>query len=809
MDIADWLRALGLGQYEHSFRENGIDADVLPELNDQHLKDLGVSLGHRLKMLRAIRERAGEASPAPQPTDKATVPHAAPDTAERRQLTVMFCDLVGSTAMATRLDPEDLREVIGAYHRCVAKTVQRFRGFVAKYMGDGVLVYFGYPQANEDDAELAVRAGLKLVTKVAELHPRSDVALQVRLGIATGLVVVGDLIGSGASQEHAMVGDTPNLAARLQAMAEPGSVLIAESTHRLVQSLFDYRDLGPVEVRGFSQPVRVWEVAGASAYTSRFEALHAGPLTPLVGRGEEIDLLLRRWSQAKQGMSRVVLMSGEPGIGKSRIVESLVERLAAEPHTRLRYFCSPHHRDSALHPIIRQFEHVAGFDREDTAATKRDKLSAALSLAPTTETDEALIAELLSLPTAGLPSPQAASPQKRRQLLLEALVRQIESLAGQEPVVMVFEDLQWIDATSLELLSLLVEHSPSLRFMLVATFRPEFSPPWIGQPHVTMVTLSRLDTREAEAMVETVAGGSPLPREVLDQIVARTDGVPLFIEELTKTVIDGEWLQRENGRYALTGPAPTAAIPTTLHASLVARLDRAAPVKDVAQIGAALGREFSFKLVASVTGLSDRVLVQALEQLVSAELIWRRGVPPNALYTFKHALVQDAAYGTLLRGRRQELHARIAAVLEAEFTEMIEAQPEILARHYTEAGLALPAIAYWKKAGDWAARRSANLEATAHLTRGLEMLRALPDKRPCRRGTRASDGARSGPHDNPLLGRPRGRRRLCQCTAARAADWPLGRALSYRLGVMDRGLQRRPCRSGVAIRRGSVRTRAP
>jgi class 3 adenylate cyclase/predicted ATPase len=626
------------------------------------------------------------------------------------------------------MDPEDLREVIGAYHRCVAKTVKRFRGFVAKYMGDGVLVYFGYPQANENDAELAVRAGLKLVTKIAELRPRPDVALQVRLGIASGLVVVGDLIGSGSSQEQAIVGDTPNLAARLQAMAGPGSVLIADGTHRLVQSLFDYRELGPVEVKGFAQRLPVWEVLGPSAYASRFEALHAGPLTSLVGRGEEIDLLLRRWSQAKEGAGRMVLVSGEPGIGKSRIVESLAGRLAAEPHTRLRYFCSPHHRDSALHPFISQLEHVAGFAREDAASVKRDKLRAILSLASTAQGDEVLVAELLSLPTDGPPSVDAGSPQKRRQLLLQALVRQVESLAALEPVLMVFEDLHWIDATSLELLSLIVERAPSMRVMLVVTHRPEFAPPWVGQPHVTMVTLNRFDTGEAEAMVERVTGGSALPREVLDQIVARADGVPLFIEELTKAVIDGGWLQREEGRYTLAGPVPTAVIPTTLHASLVARLDRVAPVKDVAQIGAALGREFSFELVASVTGLSERVLVQSLEQLVAAELIWRRGSPPNAIYTFKHALVQDAAYGTLLRGKRQELHARIAAVLEAGFTEMVEAQPEILARHYTEAGLVLPAIAYWRKAGQRAAKRSANLEAIAHLRRGLEMVEALADR---------------------------------------------------------------------------------
>ncbi|SEF15007.1 Double zinc ribbon [Rhizobiales bacterium GAS191] len=680
--------------------------------------------------------RSADSTAPPQPlaTRLSPAPPAAVSTsdtspgAERRQLTVMFCDLVGSTAMAARMDPEDLREVIGAYHRCVAKAVTRFRGFVAKYMGDGVLVYFGYPHAHEDDAELAVRAGLKLMTKIAELHPRPEVALQVRVGIASGLVVVGDLIGSGASQEQAVVGETPNLAARLQALAEPNTVLIADSTHRLVKSLFEYRDLDTVSLKGFAEPVAAWEVVGASAYASRFEALQSGTLTPLVGREEEIDLLLRRWRQAKDGAGRVVLLSGEPGIGKSRITETLVERVAGEPHTRLRYSCSPHHSDSALYPIISQLERAARLDRDDSPIAKRDKLRALLSLASTSAEDAALITELLSLPIDMLPVPVAVTPQRRKQMMLEALVRQVEALARQEPVLIVFEDLHWIDATSLELLSLMVERARSVRVMLILTFRPEFVPPWVGQAHVTMLTLSRLDTRHAEAMVERLAGGRTLPPEVLDQIIARTDGVPLFVEELTKAVIDGGWLQREDERYVLTGPLPSAAIPTTLHASLVARFDRVAPVKDVAQIGAALGREFSFELVASLTGLSERALAQALEQLVSAELMYRRGAPPDAIYTFKHALVQDAAYATLLRGKRQELHARIADVLEAKFPETVETEPEILARHCTEASLTERAVAYWKQAGERAAKRSANVEAAAHLRRGLQLIEALPDR---------------------------------------------------------------------------------
>jgi class 3 adenylate cyclase/predicted ATPase len=640
----------------------------------------------------------------------------------------MFCDLVGSTEMAARMDPEDLRDIIGAYHRCVAKTAARFRGFVAKYMGDGVLVYFGYPRAHEDDAERAVRAGLKLVAKVAELQPRPSLCLQVRVGIASGLVVVGDLIGSGSSQEQAIVGETPNLAARLQTSAKPNTVLIAESTRRLVKSLFDYHDLGAAPLKGFAEPVMAWEVIGARDFASRFEALQSGTLTPLIGREEEIQLLLRRWRQSKDGAGRIVMLAGEPGIGKSRITETLVERVASEPHVQLRYFCSPHHADSTLYPVITQLERAARFEREDSPAVKRDKLRALLAAAADTAEDAALIGELLSLPSEGASLPDATTPQKRKQMMLEALTRHVAALARREPALLVFEDLHWVDATSLEFLTLLVERARSMRLMLIVTFRPEFAPPWVGQSHVTMLTLSRLDAEDAEVMIARVTGGRALPAEVLDQIVARTDGVPLFVEELTKAILDGGWLRLEDEKYVLTGPLPTAAIPTTLHASLVARFDRVGPVKEMAQIGAALGREFSFELMASLTGIAENDLARSLEQLVAAELVHRRGTPPHATYTFKHALVQDAAYGTLLRAKRQELHARIAEVLEAKFPETTETQPEILARHSTEAGLTRPAIDYWRRAGERAAKRSANVEAIAHLKRGLDVIEASPEK---------------------------------------------------------------------------------
>ncbi|MBV9739751.1 MAG: AAA family ATPase [Hyphomicrobiales bacterium] len=648
--------------------------------------------------------------------------------AERRQLTVMFCDLVGSTELAAGMDPEDLRDVIGAYQDCVAKVVKRFQGFIAKFMGDGVLVYFGYPKASEDDAELAIRAGLKLRRKIAELNARPGLSLSVRIGIASGLVVVGDLIGSGSSQEQAIIGETPNLAARLQAIAKPSTVIIAESTHRLVGSLFDYRDLGSIALKGFAAPVAVREVIGARAHGGRFEALHAGTLTPLVGREEEIEIVLRRWSQAKEGAGRVVLLAGEAGIGKSRITETILERLLSEPHLRIRWFCSPHHTNSALFPIIGSFERAAEFEREDSPKIRREKLQAVLDEVPTSQEDAALIGELLSLPGAPVASIQAATPQKRKEMTLEALVRRMAGLAAQKPVLALFEDLHWIDATSLEFLNLLVERTRSMRLLLVLTFRPEFPSPWIGQSHVTMIALSRLDAAEAEVLAERAVGGRALPVEVRKQIVARTDGVPLFVEELTKAIIDGGWLREEGDKYVLTGPLPAAAIPTTLHASLVARFDRVAPVKEVAQIGAAVGRQFSFELMASLIELQPQALADVLEQLVSAELVHRRGTPPDAIYTFKHALVQDAAYGTLLRAKRQELHARIADVLEAKFPETAATQPEILARHCTEANLTTRALVFWQRAGERAAQRSANVEAIAHFQQGLDLIEVSPDR---------------------------------------------------------------------------------
>jgi class 3 adenylate cyclase len=567
--LSAWLEGLGLAQYARVFAENGVDLEALPLLSDRDLERLGVLLGHRRRLLKAIAELAPSSAATPV------------FEAERRQLTVMFCDLVGSTALSARLDPEDLRAVIGAYHRGVAAVIERAGGFVAKYMGDGVLAYFGYPRADEHDPERAVRAGLALVELVAGLDTAVGTPLQARVGITTGLVVVGDLIGEGEARERGVIGETPNLAARLQALAEPGAVVISASTRRLTGGLFDYEDLGAVEIKGLVEPVAASRVLRESGAESRVEALRA-TATPLVGRDEELALLQRRWQQAASGEGYVVLVSGEPGIGKSRLAQTLVDRLAGEPHTRLRLFCSPHHQVSALYPTITQLQRAAGFRREDTADERLDKLGAVLGQA-TNDVGEAapLLAALLSLPAGERYPPLDLTPQKQKE--------------------------------------------------------------------------------------------------------------------------------------------------KTLQASLLARLDRLAPEREVAQIGAALGRQFSHELIGAVAAMPPAQLDNALAQLVGADLIYRRGTPPDAEYTFKHALVQDAAYSTLLRERRRQLHARIAATLEDRFPEIVAAQPALLAHHSTEAVLSEKAVDYWLAAGRQAWGRSAAAEAVALLRRALVLVPALPD----------------------------------------------------------------------------------
>ena len=725
-EVRNWLDGIGLAQYADAFEANDIEFDLLGQLDDQMLKDIGVSsAGHRLRMRNAIAKLGpvvtiSKDESAPRPAKVSEIR----DAAERRQVTVMFADLVGSTALSARMDPEDLREIFSAYQKCVAETVQRFGGFVAKYMGDGVLIYFGYPKAHEDDAERAVRAGLELIAAVTAL--KSPFPLQTRVGIATGLVVVGDLIGSGVAQEHGIVGETPNLAARLQGIAEPNMVAVAEGTRRLLGNLFEFEDLGAKDLKGIAGPVRAWAALRASSAEGRFEALHAAGLTALVGREEELELLLLRWSRGKQGEGQVVLVSGEAGIGKSQLTAALLERLSGETPTRLRYFCSPQHTDSALYPIISQMERAAGLAHDDKPQAKLDKLDAVLAQTSTSTEDAALFAEMLSLPNDGRYSALDLAPQQRRQRMLEALTSQLAGLARQQPVLMICEDAHWVDPTSLEVLGRTVDRIKTLPVLLIVTFRPEFTAPWVGQSHVTSVTLNRLEEREAAVIAARLAGNKELPADVLAEIVERTDGIPLFVEEMTKAVLEAE-SEGAARRTVAAAPSPAFAVPASLHASLMARLDRLGEPRRVAQIGAALGREFSHELMVAVTSLPRQQLEAALDALVAAGVIFRRGVPPNAEYTFKHALLQDVAHGSLTRRSRQELHAQIASVFEQAFPGLAAGQPERLAHHHAEAGALEKAAAYGLKAGLRALAQSAMTEAAAQLRNGLRLLSSSPE----------------------------------------------------------------------------------
>jgi class 3 adenylate cyclase/tetratricopeptide (TPR) repeat protein len=635
-------------------------------------------------------------------------------TAERRHLTVMFCDLVGSTELSTRLELEDLQELIGAYQKTVTEVVTGFGGFVARRVGDGSLVYFGYPQVGEDDAEQAVRAGLALIQ-----HLKLPERLQVRIGIATGLMVVED-----AALNQEVVGETPNLAARLHSLAEPNTIVIADATRRLLGSLFELEDLGLQTLKGFPQMQRSWRVLGEAHFKSRFEGLRSSDAT-LVGRDEDIELLLRRWAQVKTGQGRVILISGDPGVGKSRLTTTMIDRLGDEPYTSLPLFCLPHHEGSALFPFINHLERAARFEPGDTSDAKLDKLEALLAESSSTDEDLALLADLLSLPTERYP-PLAFTPLRKREKTLEALLRQLVTLAERSPVLLIVEDLHWMDPTSRELLDLTIERIERLPVLLVATFRPEFQPPWADRSHVTTMTLGRLNRHQGAVLVRHLTRGAhTFPEELIEQIVARAEGVPLFLEEVTKAVLEtGENLEHP-GEIVLHG---ILSVPLPLYASLMARLERLGAVpREVAQIGATIGREFSFELLAIVAQKPEPELKRSLERLVEAGLVSERGEPPHSIFLFKHALVQDTAYSTLLRGPRRQLHARIAQALEEAFPDTAASRPELVARHLNEAGLGERAILYWQRAGELALRASAVAEALRHLSNALRVLGGLPD----------------------------------------------------------------------------------
>jgi len=729
-DIAHWLDGLGLGEYAAVFVENDIDLEILPHLLDEDLAGLGLSLGHMRKLQVAVKALSVDEPPALPTSPLSQELEPQPVEAERRQVSVLFCDLVGSTALSGRLDPEDMRDVMRHYQDAVARAVVQCDGHVANYLGDGIVVYFGWPRAREDQAERAVRGGLAALAALATEPMQDGELLQARIGIATGAVVVGDLSGEASHQTDAVSGQAPNLAARLQALAEPGQIVIDGATRQLLGARFELEDIGTHTLKGLDGSVPGWRVRGEAIVESRFDATHFGHLTKLIGREEELALLLSRWSRAAAGDGQVVLLSGEAGIGKSRIVRGLREHLGSAPHTPLRYQCSPHFTNSALYPVISQLERAAGFARDDPLDERFAKLEGVLAETERSkEQTAALLSALLSLPIDKRYPPLNMSPQKRLEDTLEALLEQAAAFAAHAPALMIAEDLHWADPTMVDLLGRLIAMAADHPILLLLTFRPNFDPPWPGHAHVTALTLSRLGRAEGTAVIEHMTGGKPLPEVVHQQIVDKTDGVPLFLEELTKTVLESGLIEDVGDQYELTGHLPNLAIPSTLQDSLMARLDRLSPVKEVAQIGACIGREFSYSLLADVSPLSGNELPNALQQLVAAELIFRQGTSSDASYQFKHALVRDAAYESLLKSRRQQLHSQIATAIEKREPKIRETNPELLALHHQLAGHAESAAELWLDAGIIAMTKSNNSVAAKHLQNGIEICRSIEQEK--------------------------------------------------------------------------------
>lgn len=711
LDVREWLAAGGFGQFAELFEAHQIDSEALVALTDEHLREMGIPLGPRIKLLAAI------ARLAVRPAEGAAAP-------ERRQLTVMFVDLVGSTALSTRLDPEDLREVMREYLDAVALEIARYEGYIARYQGDGVMVYFGYPRAHEDDAERALRAALGIVRAVGGLRPGGAAPLAVRIGIATGLVVVGDLLGEGATREYAVVGETPNLAARLEGIAAPGEIVISERTRALAGDLFELRERAPAKLKGVATPVSTYTVTGERLVESRFDARRASAGGAMVGRDGELALLRDRWRTATLGEGQVVLISGEGGIGKSRILRALEESLAGQRHVRIHNQCSPYHAESALFPAIQQISRAAGIGPGDAPAAKLEKLRALFSEAAPSEVT--LLATLLGIGQAGDSQGLDMTPQQQRTQTFHALLNQLVRLAGTQPVLWVLEDAHWIDPTTLELLELCIERITRIRVLVVITARPEFQHDFGRRRHVTRIVLNRLGRAQISALVSGVTGGKALPEELVELIAAKTDGVPLFVEELTKTMLESGRLRETASGFALEGRLQDIVLPASLHDSLMARLDRHQALKEVAQTAACIGREFELGLLQAISSQEPEALRVAVDRLLAAGLVYRRGANGEDRYAFKHALVRDAAYESLLKARRQQVHGRLAAALEG----VPDTPPELLAHHAAQAGLAEKAIDCWQRAGALAVRRPAYKEAIAHFTEAIRLSETMAQTRP-------------------------------------------------------------------------------
>lgn len=717
--VETWLNEQGFAQYAGLFAENAIDFDLLPTLSEADLRSIGIPFGHARKLAGAAAALAQAQLPAQTPLSPSAV------EPERRQLTVMFCDLVGSTALSSRLDPEDLRDIIQRYQKACAVVVDRYGGFVAQYLGDGILVYFGYPQAQEDAAERAVRTGLEIIAAVDGLSTPTTVKIQVRIGVATGLAVVGDLIGQGSSEQAAVIGQTPNLAARIQALAEPGCMAIAESTRKLVGNLFEYRELGPQRLKGIDEAVRVALVLGERRHAARFESIRS-TRHDCIGRSRELDFLESKWRRARSGDGQVVLAWGEAGIGKSRLLRLLNEKLEGESLIRIHAQCSPQHGATPLYPVIHANQRVMGFKSEDSTEARLDKIERFLALGDRVECAP-LLAALMSVPYTDRYPAVALSAEEQKDQTLQMCVDFVLNLAARQPVLYQVEDAHWMDPTTEEMLVRLAERIADCRVFLLVTGRPECRPSWLGQPHVSLLDLGRLGEAEIRLMVRDIAAGKELPEEVMAQILAKTDGVPLFVEELTRNVLESGLLRDEGASWVLDGSLPQMAIPSTLQDSLMARLDRLSSAKEVVQVAAAIGRNFSYAMLRAVLDYPEAQLRSALDRLFRAGLVFHRGEPPESEYWFKHALVQDAAYESLLKSRRTLLHTRILRALETHFPELVQTQPEVLAHHALRADLIEKAIHYGLQAGRQALAHSANREAIQSLRQAIALIPSLAD----------------------------------------------------------------------------------